>query len=268
MSATNDIPVLTRPIEQTSTTSSSADPTTTENHSATFLHSPPSPFTDTSIEGEKHVNNRYPSLSLVLPQSLRKSVSVDSFAKYGHESSRSGRGQSGSDQNALQNLIYGPSLDSPSRPEKYSFLARHRGESLNTVYLERDSSPSGSDIDRYDPLTISSTERFRHSSLKNQEMHKPLIRGGELPLPSRIQQNASLSPLNINNMTNFRPPLTSHLSFDSSKRGNSYITLNSSRSRSGSLGVYVANSSMRKATNSQSSSSVSEILVQYALCFT
>jgi hypothetical protein len=118
-------------------------------------------------------------------------------------------------------------------------------------------------IDRYHPPAIPSTERFRHLSLKNQEMQKPFVRGGELPLPSRAQHNTSLAPLNIN----IRPPLNSHSSSDSSKRGNNYTTLNLSRSRSGSLRTYVANSLPRMTTNSQSSSSVSDILVEHGLCF-
>ena len=257
MSATNEISVLTIPMP-TSTTSSSTLSVTNENHSATLLHSPASSsvksFTTacTSAEGQKSVNTRYPPLSLPSPQSLRKSLSVDSFPNVGRESSRSGRGYTVSDQNIPQNLVHSLSPDSPSRQGKHSFSVRHRGESLSTVYVDQDSSPSESDIDRYDPLTISSTERFRHLSLKNQEMHKPLVRGGELPLPSRAQQNISISPLNTSNMSNFstvRPPLASHSSFDSSKRGNSYSSFNSSRSRSGSLGIYVANSLTRIAVS-------------------
>jgi hypothetical protein len=244
MSATNEIPVLTIPVP-TSTTGLSVIPLTNENHSATLLHSPASSsaksFTTacTSTEGQNHVNTRYP-LSLPPPQSLRKSLSVDSFAKLGPQSSRSGRGYTVPGQNPLHNLACG---DSPSRPEKHTSI-RHRGESFSTLYVDQDSSPSESDIDRYDPLTISSTERFRHLSLKNPEIHKPLVRGGELPLPSRAQQNTNI----ITSFSSVRPPLASQSSFDSSKRGNSYSSLNASRSRSGSLGIYVANSLVRVAT--------------------
>jgi hypothetical protein len=253
MSATNEIPVLTIPIP-TSTTSSSTAPTTSESHSTTLLHSPASSsvksFTTacTSTEGQNYVTLHSP-LSLAPPQNLRKSISVDSFAKFSREGSRPGRSYTVSDQNASQNLVYALIPES-SWPGKLGLSVRHRGESMSTVYIDQDS-PSESDTDRYDPLNISSTERFRHLSLKNLEMQKPLVRGGELPLPSRAQQNTSLSPLNINNMTNLstvRPPLPSHPSFDSSKRVNSYTSLNSSRSRSGSLGIYVANSLTRMAT--------------------
>ena len=253
MSATNEIPVLTIPIP-TSTTSSSTAPTTSENHSTTLLHSPASSsaksFTTacTSTEGQNYLNTFHSPLSLAPPQNLRKSISVDSFAKFNREGSRPGRSYTVSDQNASQNLVYALSPESSSRPGKHGLSVRHRGESLSTLYIDQDS-PSESDTDRYDPLKISSTERFRHSSLKNLEMQKPLVRGGELPLPSRSQQNPSLS--NINNMTNIstvRPPLSSHPSFDSSKRVNSYTSLNPSRSRSGSLGIYVANSLTRIAT--------------------
>ena len=255
MSATNEIPVLTIPIP-TSTTSSSTAPTTTESHPTTLLHSPASSsvksFTTayTSTEGPNHVNILHSPLSLAPPQNLRKSISVDSFPKFSRESSRPGRSYTVSDQNASQNLVYGLSPESSSRPGKHGLSVRHREESMSTVYIDQDS-PSESDTDRYDPLNISSTERFRHLSLKNLEMQKPLVRGGELPLPSRAQQNTSLSQLNINNTNNLstvRPPLVSYSSFDSSKRVNSYTSLNSSRSRSGSLGVYVANSLTRLAT--------------------
>ena len=251
MSASNEIPVLTIPIPTSSTSSSSA-PTTTESHSTTLLHSPASSsaksFTTacTSTEGQNYVNTLHSPLSLAPPQNLRKSISVDSFAKFNREGSRPGRSYTVSDKNASQNLVYPLSPES-SRPGKHGLSVRHRGESLSTVSIDQDS-PSESDTDRCDPLNISSAERFRHLSLKNLEIQKPLVRGGELPLPSR-QQNASLS--NINNMTNLstvRPPLVSHSSFDSSKRVNSYTSLNPSRSRSGSLGIYVANSLTRMAT--------------------
>ena len=251
MSATNEIPVVTIPIP--TTTSSSTAPTASESHS-TFLHSPASSsaksFTTacTSTEGQNYVNNLHSPLSLAPPQNLRKSISVDSFAKFSRESSRPGRSYTVSDQNVSQNLVYALSPESSSRPGKHGLSVRHRGESMSNVNTDQDS-PSESDTDRYDPLNISSTERFRHSSLKNLEMQKPLVRGGELPLPSRAQQNNSLS-LNINmtNLSTVRPPLASHSSFDSSKRVNSYASLNSSRSRSGSLGIYVANSLSRMAT--------------------
>lgn len=258
MSSTSEIPVLSIPIS-ISTTSSCAAAVTSENHSGAFLHSPPpSSFAkplSTSTENENHANTRCPSLSLTSPQNLRKSVSVDSFAKFGRENFRLSRGYTVSDQNTSQNSVYRSSPD--ARPEKNSVSVRHRGESFSTAHVEQVSSPLESDTDRYDPLALSSAERFRLLSLKSQELQKPLVRGGELPLPSRTQQYTSLSPLNINNMTNLRPTPTSHPSFDS-KRGNGYNTLNSSRSRSGSLGVYVANSFTRVATDSQSSSSVSK----------
>ena len=254
MSATNEIPALTIPIP-TSTTSSSTAPTTSESHSTTLLHSPASSsaksFTTacTSTEGQNCVNTLHPPLSLPPPQNLRKSISVDSFAKFNREFSRPGRSYTVSDQNASQNLVCALSPES-SRPGKHGLSVRHRGESMSTVDIDQDS-PLESDTDRYDPLTVTSTERFRHLSLKNLEMQKPLVRGGELPLPSRAQQKTSLSPLNTNNITNLstvRPSLASHPSFDSSKRVNSYTSLNSSRSRSGSLGIYVANSLTRIAT--------------------
>ena len=249
MSATSEIPVPTIPIP-TSTTSSSVVPITNENHSATLLHSPASSaksFTTacTSTEGQNHVNTRHSPISLPPPQSLRRSVSVDSFSR---ESSRAGRSCTLSAQNSSQNLVHSLPLESLSGPEKQIFSVGHRGESLSTVYLDQDSSPLESDTDRYDPLTISSTERFRHLSFKNQEKQKPLVRGGELPLPSRAQQNTSLPPLHTTNFSTIRPPLASHASFDSSKRGNSYSSFNSGRSRSGSLGINVANSLTRIAT--------------------
>ena len=253
MSATNEIPVLTIPIP-TSTTGSSTVPTTSESHSTTLLHSPATSSVKsfitacTSDENQNSVNTFHSPLSLAPPQNLRKSISVDSFAKFNREGSRPGRSYTVSDKNASQNLVYALSSESSLRSGKHGLSVRHRGESLSTVYIDMDS-PLESDTDRYDPLNISSTERFRHLSLKNLEMQKPLVRGGELPLPSRALQNTSLS--NINNITNIstvRPSLSSHPSFDSSKRVNSFTSLNPSRSRSGSLGIYVANSLTRIAT--------------------
>ena len=244
MSITNEIPV------PPSATTSPTIPITTEEHA--FLHSPvASPvvksFSAPSCTSAEDANT--PS-SIAFPQSLRKSVSVDSFAKSSRESFRSGRSHTSSHQNTSQNVVNGPLSPGP-RLEKHSFTVRHRGESLKTA--QQDSSPSESDSDRYDPHSI---EGFWNSSVKIQKIHQevqnPLVRKqGQLPLlPSRT--HTSLSPLNTSNITNFPPPLTSHSSFDSKRRNS---TLSSSRSRSGSLGIYVANSSARIATNS---SSVSE----------
>jgi hypothetical protein len=104
-------------------------PALPKSYSATSLESPASPST-----GRLSTWVSSPPLSLagLAPHSLRKWVSVHSFATLTHESSPSGRGYTVSSQSAS------------------------------------------------------------HLSLKDQEMQKPLVRGGELPLPSGTHTRVSV----------------------------------------------------------------------------
>jgi hypothetical protein len=157
------------------------------------------------------------------PQALRKSVSVDSFSHYNQEYWPN-RGQ-------LAGRPGGLSAASASQAQVVN--GRLRGESLSSMR-----SVSGrifdADGDRYDPLSAAATERYRRS-LKSHEAAKPLIRGGDLPLPSR-------SP---NSMTSATPTPANMPRNLSLKQGSDRPGSSGGRSRSRSIG-YNAQSSSRK----------------------
>ncbi|KAF9526442.1 ras guanine nucleotide exchange factor domain-containing protein [Crepidotus variabilis] len=149
-----------------------------------------------------------PSSTLAPPQSLRKSISVDSFAQY--NSSRQ--------------------LDSPRTPveqhlSRQPWISRHRGESLSSVDHPV-ARPMDADGDRYDPLSAAATERYRRASLKVHEPPKSSIRAGDLPLPSRSHNNSISTTASAPGISESIPP--------SSSRPSSF-KLGSSRSRSGSM---------------------------------
>jgi len=108
--------------------------------------------------------------SLFMPQSLRKSTSVDSFAQYNLDH--------------WQNYP----LIQHSRGATQALQDKLRGESLSFVQhgLNRQMDADG---DRYDPLSHTDTEGYRREFSKTQDAAKSAIRGGDLPLPSRAINN-------------------------------------------------------------------------------
>ncbi|KAF8168080.1 ras guanine nucleotide exchange factor domain-containing protein [Crassisporium funariophilum] len=234
-------------------------PVPVKRDSATFLKSPALSFAEsfstayTSPGDDGGDSARFigPS-SLAPPQNLRKSISVDSFAQYGRDSSRAVRGYTNTSPDP-----YSSFNEAPSVTDEPVWSGRHRGESLSSIKADNATSSLDSDVDRYDPLDMPPTERFRHLSLKNQDLPKTFVRGGDLPLPPRVQNN-SLTP-SVNSVATASTtsgsretlrsiPSTSSLQH-SSRRGNSYAVANSGRSRSGSLGMNVTNT-FKRAVNS------------------
>ena len=158
-------------------------------------------------------------------QSLRKSLSVDSFAQYNRDKR--------------------PVLASrPTRGNSTSGLSRAFAKSTD-LKREREfrrpvdeESSVDSDVERSDPLN----SRYRHSSLKDQP--RPLIRGGELPLPSRTPAPTTLSVNSIASTSTNSTILEDWPRQQSQSlqfipgRGEASLPPLSGRIRSGSLGMY------------------------------
>ncbi|KAJ6575137.1 ras guanine nucleotide exchange factor domain-containing protein [Mycena capillaripes] len=160
-------------------------------------------------------------------QGVRKSVSVDSFAREAPRSSnRTNRGHTASALEAPRNLIFDRS---PTQDRVQMYDGRKRGASVSSS-LRDDYDPSGdSDVEH--------SESFpeRYPGMDNV---KP-IRGGELPLPPRttaLSTTSSMSSIMSVSSTSStedgahnRRPMRSSIPATSSRTG---------RTRSGSLGVY------------------------------
>ncbi|THV04927.1 ras GEF [Dendrothele bispora CBS 962.96] len=188
--------------------------------------------------------------SLQPPQSLRKSVSVDSFVQYGREVhppvvNRPSRGHTGSALEPPKGLTFTVSKGLRRDLDHTQQSFRARGTSVSSVRDGYQSSLAGdSDVDRSDTLH-SPTDRYRHLSLKSQEHSKGFVRGGELPLPSRtptLSTTSSMSSImsastssSTQEAAPVTRPVTSHKMASGATSGGS-----SSRTRSGSLGVYNA----------------------------
>jgi len=173
------------------------------------------------------------------PQALRKSLSADSLVSYGLNRT------SGPPSN--QSRVFGPNSVSTSTygPSQRQWVGRRCGESAAS---ERDgyqpSSLVDSDAERYEPSSPL-LERYRHASLKGQGSQRPVIRGGELPLPSRSQTpshllNRGVTAPSSSSPRENRPPLQSVTSLQSLRQAADPSTLDSGRTRSGSLGVYAS----------------------------
>lgn len=185
-----------------------------------------------------------PSLSAEssLVPSLRKSFSVDSFVQFGHNNhsaaseTRPNLTNTSSTLDTPKNLFFnGPPI---LTTEQDQFLfSRNRG---STVSSTRDGDGVDSDAERSDPLN-GAIERYRHTSLKDQS--RPLIRGGELPLPSRTPTLSSPS-----SMSSITSTSTTSSTLEGVPRQQSLSSLQSfperpspapsGRFRSGSLGTY------------------------------
>ncbi|KAF8898717.1 ras guanine nucleotide exchange factor domain-containing protein [Infundibulicybe gibba] len=189
--------------------------------------------------------------SLSPPQSLRKSISVDSFVHYGRDSqppvpSRPNRVNTSS---ALDSPRPNPYSSSPVLPRDREQSGRDRGASVSSSRDAYESSCGvDSDVERSDPLH-SPVERYRHPSLKEQA--RPFVRAGELPLPARTHTLSSTS-----SMSSMITTSTDSSTLEDVPRMHSVSSLQSlphrstpfsapGRVRSGSLGVYMPNSGKR-----------------------
>ncbi|KAF8626529.1 hypothetical protein AX15_004834 [Amanita polypyramis BW_CC] len=224
--------------------------------------SPPGSVSCMATRDRVEIQSSEPMQSLGPTPSLRKSVSVDSFAQHGHESSvlsgpHPDRGSTVASLEPPRNIMHGV----------LSGLGGEHEERPQTIYnsgLNGNSSKGGneptlhdSDVERSDSLG-SAVERYRHTSLKPQDHTKPLLRGGELPLPSRtptLSTASSLSSVASDFTTNSStledvPRSLSSTSLQLPRRGTLPSVTAPSRTRSGSLGMYGSNSVKRPTTSS------------------
>ncbi|KAF9069038.1 ras guanine nucleotide exchange factor domain-containing protein [Rhodocollybia butyracea] len=171
------------------------------------------------------------SPTLVSPQSLRKSISVDSFVHYGRDAlspvvTRPNRGHTGSALEPPTGLV-GLRRDL----NHVNQLGRSRGDSVSSV---KSSLAGDSDPDAFS----NTTDRFKNSPLKAQDPARSFA-GGELPLPSRtpaLSTTSSMSSIMSNSSTQeAAPPLRSASSLPARP------LVSAGRTRSGSLGVYSQN---------------------------
>ncbi|KAJ3928633.1 MAG: ras guanine nucleotide exchange factor domain-containing protein [Lentinula lateritia] len=179
------------------------------------------------------------SSSLILPQNLRKSISVDSFVHYGRETlspvvTRPNRGHTGSALEPPTGLVgLRREFNHVNQP------GRSRGDSISSV---KSSLAEDSDADRSDTYN-SSTERYRQT-LKPQDHVRSFVPGGELPLPSRtptLSTTSSMSSIMSSTTSSSTQEATPSLRSASSLQSPARPIASAGRTRSGSLGVYSQN---------------------------
>ncbi|KAJ7181680.1 ras guanine nucleotide exchange factor domain-containing protein [Mycena crocata] len=171
-------------------------------------------------------------------QSVRKSVSVDSFAPHVRDAAaRPNRGHTASALEAPRNLIF----DRSSKERVQMYSGRKRGASVSSS-LRDEYDPSGdSDVERSDSFP----ERYN-----GMDSVKP-IRGGELPLPPRtttLSATSSMSSIMSSVSTSsstedgihHQQPIRASIPAASPRTG---------RTRSGSLGVYASHPAKRMLIN-------------------
>ena len=216
----------------------------------------------TSPVDENDEISRLGPSSLAPPQSLRKSISVDSFAKYGRDGARSNRKNGTASPDSPRSPVYGSPVESAVRPDRKPWSGRIRGESLSLMQRDHCIPPAlDSDGDRYDPLT--SIERFRRVSLKNPDPLRSAIRGGDLPLPSRSQTSSmSGTPTNTTPREGLSQVPSSSSLASSSKRPFNFAVANPGRSRSGSLGYAPPSAPKRMVINTHIAPPVSRMYLQ------
>ncbi|KAF9229307.1 hypothetical protein BS17DRAFT_14815 [Gyrodon lividus] len=213
-----------------------------------------SPFTtDNSVISSSSSSTDYPP-----QQSIRKSISVDSFVGYERENSsrspgpRPARGNTLSAGDSSRTRISELSVDSRRRrePETVPPYARSRGASVSTTSDGHDSSvEQGFESESWKPLKRSG-DKSRRGSVKGKEQARPSRRPGDLKLPSRNLPPAV--PVNYTPNQFTQPPLPrddnrrlhSTTSLQSFPRHSSLTDVISGRVRSGSLGLQ-ANPSTR-----------------------
>ena len=171
-----------------------------------------------------------PSSSVLTPPALRKSVSVDSFPHYSREL-RVVRGQAPATSR---------NFPSQSRLDKHILAGRLRGESLSSPYTSN--RPVDTDRDRYDPPTSDG----RRSITKAYDV-RSLIRGGDLPLPSRSHNHSTV--LSTSSTAPTSPP--SSRTPSQKRAATRPDSGGGNRRRSGSAGYAVPLSSKKIAINTQ-----------------
>ncbi|EAU93003.2 hypothetical protein CC1G_06723 [Coprinopsis cinerea okayama7 len=219
--------------------------TTTKEQSHNINSPPPDAPDNFSTPPTSTLNDKdnHPSRLLSPPTNLlRKSISVDSFVAASHNPSRPSKHPPEPEPSRSRGYSAAPQ---PKVDRNYPWSGRNRGASVSSV-REDDDSPSflDSDVERFDPHVP--IDRFRHASLKGQEAQRPVIRGGELPLPSRTQglsaassmssvltASSSSSPRDPQSLprtlSSLQPSMRPHQPTKKEHFG---------RARSGSLGVY------------------------------
>jgi len=162
-------------------------------------------------------------------QSLRKSLSVDSFVQYNRDNHPTLAPRPNPGNSTLgSSRIYATSID-------------HKRERSFHRPVDEESFVD-SDVERSHPLN-STVDRYRHTSLKDQP--RPQIRGGELPLPSRtpaLSSATSMSSIaststNSSTLEDWPRQQSQSLQFFPG-RGETSLPRLSGRIRSGSLGMY------------------------------
>lgn len=234
-----------------------------DKDAAQFLQSPTPSFADsfstafTSPDDEVEEATRLGPSSLAPPQSLRKSVSVDSFTPYNRDGSQT---QLNSSPEPSHSNVNNTVPVTQRRSDGAQVWPGRHNESLNALRRDHESpSPPDCDIDRYDPISLPAIERFRHLSLKSQDPSKASIRPGDLSLPSRTHSSSAVasssghSPREREHLPMSSPPLQA-----SSRRGSAFATPTVGRVRSGSLGYNPPNSAKRTIINPHISPSVSQ----------
>lgn len=186
--------------------------------------------------------------TLGIPQSLRKSLSVDSFVQYGREpqpivNTRPSRVNTGTALDPPRGLVFNVSESLKRERDRRPQVTRDRGASLSSVDNGYQSSRNGdSDIERSDSVT--SVDGYRR--VKGQEPSRPSIPGGELPLPSRTPTLSTASSMTSTTSTSTnssntqegapRTGIRATASLQSMARRTTPVDL-SGRARSGSLGI-------------------------------
>ncbi|KAJ3750360.1 ras guanine nucleotide exchange factor domain-containing protein [Lentinula detonsa] len=241
---------MDQPLDDTLSPTHAIQPLRTDTHFNTSLPSPVGSFVSkesysTAISSPTHpdpenfpmATNPTPILnpsSIISPQSLRKSVSADSFVHYGRETlspvvTRPNRGHTGSALEPPTGLVgLRRDLNHVNQP------GRSRGDSINSV---KSSLAEDSDADRSD-IYSSSAERYRHA-LKPQA--RSFVPGGELPLPSRtptLSTTSSMSSIMSSTTSSSTQEATPSLRSASSLQAPARPIASAGRTRSGSLGVY------------------------------
>ncbi|KAF7347815.1 Ras guanyl-nucleotide exchange factor [Mycena venus] len=176
-------------------------------------------------------------------QSVRKSVSVDSFAPLARDAApRPNRGHTHSALEAPRNLIFDRSSSTRERVPMYD-NGRKRGDSVSSSL--RDEYDADSDVER------SHSFPERYAGMDNV---KP-IRGGELPLPPRtttLSTTSSMSSIMTASSTSSTEDGIHNRQMRASSIPSAVPATASSRTgrtRSGSLGVYASHPAKRILIN-------------------
>ncbi|KAJ7597057.1 ras guanine nucleotide exchange factor domain-containing protein [Mycena floridula] len=210
--------------------------------------------------------------SLLPPtQSLRKSISVDSFVQYGREAhstlaTRPNRGHTTVEP--PRGLV----LDLSGLNRDRSDFGRNRGASIGSVVDGYQSSlvSEYDDIENQDPLRVNT----RRSSVKDHT--RPFVRAGDLALPSRtptLSTTSSMSSIMSASTSSSTQdgftPLSASASLQSIPRRNIGI-VSTGRARSGSLGIpptrRIHATSMSKDNSSFQNLSITLVVVGVAGC--